>query len=130
MTAGYFDPVISIVQLRAADDADPVVFDVSGTAVSPDVTLEGGPAVLVVSEPTEALKMVDRDDVLGEPVDRSAMWIIDAVVLGREVLDRIDADELTIDDLLETVRGLGYEWRVVETSVRISGRSATPDAHA
>lgn len=118
MTAGYFDPVISITQLRASTDADPVVFDVSGSPISPAAPAEPGPAVIVVSEPTETLKRVDQDDVLGESVDRSAMWVIEAVVLDREVLDRIDADELTIDDLLETVRRLGYEWRVVDPSVR------------
>lgn len=106
--------MISIAELRAHVADGRVVFDKTGAVVDVPCPSGAGPATLMVSEMTDALKTVEEDHITGS-IDRSQVWLVDAFVLAREVLDRLD-DEVAIEDLIDTVRKAGYEWQVSPTS--------------
>ncbi|MGB8360575.1 MAG: hypothetical protein WCE80_04180 [Acidimicrobiia bacterium] len=106
--------MISITELRARVVDGRVVFDKTGTVVDVPCPPGAGPAVLVVSEMTDALKIVEEGHITGS-VDRSQVWLVDAIVLAGEVLDRL-GDEVPVEDLIEAVRKAGYEWQISPTS--------------
>ena len=116
MGAGYFGPVISISRLVDSTDAARVVFDEDGLPLVVDLPDEIGPATLLVSDVNEALKWVDDRGRVTESVDRSTVWSVDAIVVDREVLSRLDEDDHTVDSLLEAVAALGYTWQISSTS--------------
>ena len=102
--------MISIAELRGQVVDGRVAFDETGAVVDVPCPADAGPAVLVVSEMTDALKTVEEDRITGS-VDRSQVWSVDAIVLAGEVLDRLD-DEMPVEDLIEAVRKAGYRWQV------------------
>lgn len=106
--------MISIAELREQVVDDRVVFDKTGAPVDVPCPAGAGPAMLVVSEMTDALKIVEEGHITGS-VDRSQVWLVDAIVLAEEVLDTLD-DEVLAEDLIEAVRKAGYEWQVSPTS--------------
>lgn len=109
--AGYFQRVISIADLIERADDGRVVFDKTGATV--DIDPPDGSAVLIVSEMTDALKTVDTRLISGS-VDRGQVWVVDAIALDVEVLDRLDGT-MPIEDLIEAVRVAGFDWQVSPT---------------
>jgi hypothetical protein len=108
--------VISITHLRESLVGDRVVFDPHGKPLELPVPDDVGPATMMVSEVTEALKSVDETGSVDASIDRDGMWQVDALVLGRAVLDRLEAGDHTVASLLQAVRDLGYAWQVSSTS--------------
>ena len=108
--------MISIALLLESLDGDRVVFDRHGRPVDLEVPVDAGPAAMLVSEVTEALKRVDAAGNIDASIDRNGMWQVDALVLERSVLDRLEAGDHTVDSLLQAVRDLGYTWQVSSTS--------------
>lgn len=106
--------MISITELRAHVVDDRVVFDKTGALVDAPCPPGAGPAMLIVSEMTDALKIVEEGHITGS-IDRSQVWLVDAIVLAEEVLGGLD-DEVLVEDLIEAVRKAGYEWQVSPTS--------------
>jgi hypothetical protein len=106
--------VISISELRSGVEDGRVVFDKTGNIVDTPVPEDVAPATLLVSEMTDALKTVDAGRITGS-VDRSQFWVVDAIVLDVEVLDRLEG-ETTVADLIGEVREAGFEWQVSPTS--------------
>jgi hypothetical protein len=106
--------VISIVELRSRVEGGHVVFDKTGALVDIPAPPDAGPATLVVSEMPDALKTVDSDVITGS-MDRAEVWVVDAIVLDREVLDCLEG-EITAEELISKVRRAGYEWQVSPTS--------------
>lgn len=89
---------------------DRVAFDNQGTVL--DIPLpDAGPAVLLVSEVTDAVKRVVGDRVVAS-VDRRDAWMVEGMVLHRQVLDRLNGETLSTVDLLEAVRAAGFAWEV------------------
>lgn len=110
------DPVISIGRLTGILDGDWVVFDKHGNPVDLDVPGDVGPAALLVSDVTEAVKRVE-DGVVVESVDRRKMWAVEAIVLNRIVLRRLDEEEVSVEGLLDSVRAAGFAWQIRPISV-------------
>lgn len=94
-----------------------VVFDPQGRHVDLAVPGDVGPAAMLVVEVTDALKRVGGDGRIVESVDRSTMWAVAALVLNEIVLARLDDAELTVDELLEAVRSVGFSWQIRPISV-------------
>ncbi|MGH3649438.1 MAG: hypothetical protein ACRDU9_01915 [Acidimicrobiia bacterium] len=92
-------------------DGDRVVFDKLGEPVDLEAPDDVGPATLLVKTVTDALKLVE-DGVVEGSVDRSAMWVVEAIILDRVVLERIGPRRLSVEDLLTEVRQLGFAWQV------------------
>jgi hypothetical protein len=108
--------VISIPALTRSLHGDRVAFDEHGDLLEMDIPDGFGPATLVVSEVTDALKSVDDTGLVSRSVDRGAMWVVDAIVVSRIVLTSLEPDELTIEGLLEAVRRAGFDWQISPTS--------------
>lgn len=109
-------PVISITRLKEAIDGEWVALDKWGTPLEVAIPEDRGPATLMVSEVTDALKTIDEADRLGEAVDRSTTWAVDAIILNTTVLDRLGDRTLTAEQLIEAVAEVGFAWQVSSTS--------------
>ncbi len=102
--------MISITRLIQTLVGEWVVFDERGDLVDADVPTSTGEATLLVSPLTDAVKRIVDGAV--HSLDRDQMWVVEAVVLNRVVLDRLDHETMSIEDLLHAVSGLGYSWQV------------------
>lgn len=102
--------MISIKRLTQILVGDWVVFDERGDPVDAEVPTSTGEAALLVSPSTDAVKCIVDGAV--HSLDRDQMWVVEAVVLNREVLDRLDHETMDLEDLLRAVSGLGYSWQV------------------
>lgn len=110
MEREYFGHVISISRLREHIVGDRVVFDRQGNPADVDVTHARGHAVLVVAPVTDAVKRVEGGRV--ESLDRDRMWAVEAIALGKVVLEQLDVDELSVEELLAAVPRMGYSWEI------------------
>lgn len=106
--------MISIAQLRGAVEDGYVVFDKTGALIDTPAPQGAGPATLLVSEMTDALKTVEGDRITGS-LDRGGVWVVEAIVLGLEVLDLLEG-EMTVEELLKDVPQAGFEWQISPTS--------------
>lgn len=97
-------------------DGDWAVFNQNGDPVGLGVPGDVGPAALLVSDVTEALKRVDGDVVV-ESVDRRTMWFVEAIVLNRIVLERLPPEDVSVEGLMEAVRSAGFAWQIRPISV-------------
>ena len=104
--------MISIDQLRTRLTGDQVSFDKWGHTVDIEIPEGLGPATMLVAEVTEALKKVDFADRVTGSIDRAEMWSVQALVLGRSVLDQLEGDEISAEDLIEAVEATGVTWKV------------------
>lgn len=110
MRREYFERMIPIASLSRDSTGDRVVFDHRGDPVDIDLSLTTGPAVLVVAPVTDAVKRVERGQV--ESLDRDGVWSIEAIAIDRFVLQRLEADEMSAEELLTAVPELGYPWEI------------------
>lgn len=93
-----------------------VAFDKHGAILNIDVPGDIGPAALLVSPVTDALKEVDDNGRVIGSVDRSKMWSVDAIVLNEIAVRRLDQDSYSAGDLIAAVRQSGLVWQVRPTS--------------
>lgn len=110
MEREYFGRVISMSRIREYTVGERVVFDWHGDPADVDVSHAPGEAVLVVAPVTDAVKRVEGDRV--ESLDRDRMWVVEAFALDPVVIDKLDAKELSVEELLAEVPRLGYSWEV------------------
>jgi hypothetical protein len=111
---GYFHLVISIAELRIGVADGRVIFDRTGALVDAPASPDTGPATLLVSEMTDALKTVEAGRITGS-IDRAQVWVVEAIVLDREVLDHLQG-EVTVEELIGQVREAGFDWQISPTS--------------
>lgn len=109
--------MIDIPALRKLVDAGGVrvVVDGNGEIVDRDELSDFGPAVLIASPVTDAVKVVDAGLVQGS-LDRDALWAIQGFVLSREVLLALDDDLIHPGELISAVTRAGFEWQVISSS--------------
>lgn len=112
----YFDVVISIARLRRHVSDKWVACDDRGQVLDIEIPRDIGPAALLVTPVTDALKTIDDVGNLIGSVDRSELWAVDAIVLNVVALDRLEDDEVSPEDLLQLVRDSGLAWQVRPTS--------------
>lgn len=109
--------MISTGRLSEILNGDWVVFDKQGNAVDLAVPRDVGPAALLVTNVTDALKRVDEADRVVASVDRSTMWSVEAIVLNSIVLRRLKDEEFSVEGLLDAVREAGFAWQIRPISV-------------
>ncbi len=103
-------PVISTSRLTEILVDDWVVFDERGDPVDAEVPASTSAAALLVSPMTEAVKRVD--DGVVRSLDRDRMWVVEAIILNRMILERLGDEAMSVEELFQAVRGLGYAWQV------------------
>jgi len=101
--------VISISRLTENLSGDWIAFDRHGGPVDIEIPGSIGPAAFLVTAVTDAVKKIDADSV--ESMDRDQMWAVDALILNRVVLRKLDG-EMSVEDLIAQVRELGYSWQI------------------
>jgi hypothetical protein len=74
-----------------------------------------GPAVLVVTEVTDAVKKVEGGRVVGS-LDRDGLWAIRSIELDSDVFRRLSTERMDVAALIEKVDEAGYRWRVIPLS--------------
>jgi hypothetical protein len=109
--------MISIGKLGEILVGDWAVFDKHGNAVDLAVPKDVGPAALLVTDVTDALKRVDEADRIVESVDRRDMWSVEAIVLNSIVLRRLEDDRVSVEGLMDAVRAAGFAWQIRPISV-------------
>lgn len=107
--------MISIANLRETLKGDLVAFDKHGMILDVEIPDGIGPAALLVSPVTDALKTVGPDGRLEVSVDRDLMWSVDAIVLSSVIIGRLDDRDLSAEDLLDMVRDAGFSWQISPT---------------
>jgi hypothetical protein len=102
--------VISISRLTEILVDDWVVFDERGGPVDTEVPVSTDAAALLVTPMTDAVKRVD--DGVVHSLDRDRMWVVEAIILNRMVLDRLGEETMSFEELFDAVRGLGHSWQI------------------
>jgi hypothetical protein len=110
MSREYFEVVISTGRLVELLDGDWVAFDREGEPVDVAIPADVGPAALLVTPVTDAVKRLDGDEVVS--LDREGMWAVEAIVLNKVIVRRLDDMEVTAEELLDLVPEMGYTWQV------------------
>ena len=87
-------------------------FDKWGHPVDIEIPDGLGPATMLVTEVTDALKEVDFADRITGSVDRADMWSVHALVLDGSVLEQLEGDEMSVEDLIQAVEATGVAWSV------------------
>ncbi|MGH8945858.1 MAG: hypothetical protein ACRDVL_06905, partial [Acidimicrobiia bacterium] len=118
MGRGYFEPVIDIGALkdRMDEGRDWVMFGPGGDLREPGVPPNAGPATLLVSRVTDAVKRLGDDGLIASSVDRRRLWAVEGFLLNRVVVEKLEPGSLDADSLLETVPRTGIGWQVVTGS--------------
>ncbi len=104
--------VISVSQLESGLVDNWVACDVDGNLDPSAVVTNHGPAVILVREVTDAMKIVS-DDVVADAVDRSRMGSVAGFVLNRAILKHLSGS-LTAQSLIAAVREAGFVWDLAE----------------
>lgn len=110
-------PVIDIPALKAdlAVGESWLIVAPGGTRLDGEVPPGAGPATLLVSRVTDAVKRVEPEGLIGGSVDRDRLWAVDAFILSRSVLEDLRCGPVDADALLDAVRETGIAWQVVLT---------------
>jgi hypothetical protein len=104
--------MISIRRLAGIVKGHWAVFDESGDPVDVPVPKDVGPAALLVTDVTDALKRVDGSGSVVASVDRTGMWALVAIALNEVVLRRLEGAEMPLWELMEAVRAAGFAWQI------------------
>ena len=102
--------MISTSNLAAGLVENWVAFDKNGNLLDIEIPGDIGPAALMVTPVTDAVKRVEEDIV--ESMDRNRMWSVEAIVLNRIVVERFEPTELSAEELLAMVREMGFSWQI------------------
>jgi hypothetical protein len=103
------------MRLSELPDARRVAFDVEGRSLPIQPTEGHGPAVMLVSEVTEAVKEVSGDRVTGA-VDRDDLYRVVGFELDRRVIDQLAPEDLTAEQLIVAVEAMGHVWEPIPHS--------------
>lgn len=106
--------MISRERLLAALTDGRVAFDAEGTPVDLPVAGVEGQASAIVAPVTDAVKQVRGDFV--ESLDRGGMWVVEVMVLDREVIEALGQEEMTARELWQAVTDIGHTWQLSSTS--------------
>lgn len=106
---------ISALREGLIGDGDWVMFDPEGNILHGEVPAGAGPATLIVTPVTDAVKTVEEGKVTGS-VDRSSLWKVEAFLLDVTVLDKLGAGPIDADSLLDAVEATGISWQVMPRS--------------
>ena len=98
---------------QALGELDRVAVTTGGTVVDVPVPPDVGPAVMVVKPVTDALKFGESGRLVAS-VDRDRTWAVHAFVLHRDVLGKLQSEQLTARELKAEVERLGIVWDVLE----------------
>lgn len=102
--------MLSTARLLDGLVGDRVVIDRHGNQLDIEVPAGLGPAALLVTSLTDAVKRVESGAV--ESLDRDQLWVVDAIVLSGVVVQDLEVGELSAEDLLAAVRDAGYSWEI------------------
>ena len=110
--------MIDIGALRdvMAEGSDWVMIGPEGDFREPRVPPNAGPATILVSSVTDAVKRVGDEGLIDGSVDRRALWAVEAFLLNRVVVEKLEPGTLHADALLKTVPRTGIGWQVVVAS--------------
>ncbi|MGB7860710.1 MAG: hypothetical protein WBM90_09455, partial [Acidimicrobiia bacterium] len=103
---------ISALNARLAEDENWVLFDTAGAPLDLRVPRDIGPATLLVSPVTDALKTMNEDGLVVESLDRAHVWSVVGYALNRVVLKKLDHVKMSPEQLYEAVVGLRLGWQV------------------
>jgi len=108
------------LQDLAGDDQDWIVVRPTGEPVEMEIPPDVGPATLLVSPVTDALKTVSEDGSVDGSLDREAVWEVEAFALNRVVVRRLEGDEISALDLYQAVIGLRLGWMIAPMSATLT----------
>lgn len=109
-----FGHVLKVSELEAAlDDGDWVVARPDGQIVEMEIPKNIGPATMMVRAVTDALKSTDGGLITGS-IDRGKVWAVEAFALNRVVVQRLEGEELTVQELHDQVVGRRLAWQMSE----------------
>lgn len=111
---------ISALREGLVGDGDRVMFDPEGNILHGEVPPGAGPATLIVSAVTDAVKTVEEGKVTGS-VDRSSLWKVEAFLLDVTVLAKLGPGTVDADSLLVAVEATGISWQVMPRSTAAGG---------
>lgn len=104
---------ISALQELVERGQDWVMVAPDGTTEDPVLPSAAGPANLVVSEVTDAVKLVGQDGLVECSVDRERLWALRVLLVNREVLVRLEPEVVDAVTFLEIVSDAGFRWQVL-----------------
>lgn len=107
--------MISALRESLIGDGDRVMFDPEGNILHGEVPADAGPATLIVTPVTDAVKTVEEGKVTGS-VDRSRLWKVEAFLLDATILDQLGAGAIDADSLLDAVEATGIAWQLMPDS--------------
>lgn len=95
------------------EDQDWVVIRPGGEPLEMTIPPDIGPATLLVSPVTDALKTVSDGRVVGS-LDRDSLWAVEAFALNRVVISRLlgEEGEMSPYDLYEAVSSMAFAWQI------------------
>jgi hypothetical protein len=91
---------------------DWVVVGAEGDLVDLEVPADVGPAALLVTSVTDALKTVSEDGLVVGAPRRDGVWQVEAFVLNRVLVAALPPDVDIPGDLFDAVEELGFGWQV------------------
>ena len=97
---------VSRLQELLGEDRDWIVVRPTGEPVDTEIPPDIGPATLLVSTVTDALKTVSEDGFVDGSLDRESVWKVEAIALNRVVVSRLEGEEMSPLDLYRAVMGL------------------------
>lgn len=103
---------LAVLRESLAEQGDWVMFDSDGNILHGEVPPSAGPATLIVTPVTDAVKAVEHGMVTGS-IDRSKLWRVEAFLLNRIALDKLGDGSVDVDSLLDAA---GISWQVVPRS--------------
>lgn len=108
--------MLTIAELREClDGGDWVVVRPTGEVIEMDIPKNFGPATLVVSAVTDALKTHDGRLITGS-LNRDEVWAVDAFALNRVILNRLEGAYAPFE-LYQAVVDEGIAWQVDQAPV-------------
>lgn len=111
-----FDVVLtrSVLEELLGDD-DWVTVGEKGEPLGVAVPNTAGPATLLVTPVTDALKTLSAEGLIDSSVDRDTTWVVVGFALNRVVIRALADEAMTNEELLEAVgeQGLTWQWHVV-----------------
>ena len=111
---GYLCPVLTVSRLQEllGEHRDWIVVRPTGEPVDTEIPPDIGPATLLVSTMTDALKTVSEDGFVDGSLDRESVWKVEAIALNRVVVSRLEGEEMSPLDLYRAVIGLRLGWQI------------------
>jgi len=104
--------MISTVRLTQGLVDDWVVFDKSGVVLEQPIPPGAGPATILVTAVTDALKTVDESGVVHASIDRDRVWAVAAIALHGSVLEALGERQLSMEEIIEAVPVVGHHWHI------------------